>query len=177
MSRMPLKIKVNGEELELLVKPHWTLLEVLREELDLTGTKEGCGEGVCGACTVLLDGAPIRACLTLALEVDGHSVTTVEGLATPQGLDPLQRAFMEKGAVQCGFCTPGMIMAAKALLLANPNPGEEEIRKAISGNICRCTGYAKIVEAISAAASSVGDTPPEAGSSSAQPASRVSQRE
>lgn len=159
MKRVPLRLKVNGEETELLVESHWTLLEVLRDELDLTGTKEGCGEGVCGACTVLLDGAPIRACLTLALEVDGRSVTTVEGLAGPQGLDPLQEAFIQKGAVQCGFCTPGMLMAAKALLLSNPSPGEEDIRRAISGNICRCTGYAKIVEAISAAAASQGGRP------------------
>lgn len=153
MSRVPLKLKVNNEELEILVEPHWTLLEVLREELDLTGTKEGCGEGVCGACTVLLEGEPVRACLTLALEAQGCSVTTIEGLAGEKGLDPLQESFIRHGAVQCGFCTPGMIMAAKALLLANPCPQEEEIRKAISGNICRCTGYAKIVEAISAAAS------------------------
>lgn len=152
MSRVPLSIKVNGEELELMVEPHWTLLEVLREELDLTGTKEGCGEGVCGACTVLLEGEPIRACLTLALEVQGKSVTTVEGLAGEKTLDPLQESFIRHGAVQCGFCTPGMIMAAKALLLKNPCPQEEEIRRAISGNICRCTGYAKIVEAIAAAA-------------------------
>jgi len=153
MSRVPLKLKVNNEELELLVEPHWTLLEVLREELDLTGTKEGCGEGVCGACTVLLDGKPVRACLTLALEAQGCSVTTVEGLAGEKGLDPLQESFIRHGAVQCGFCTPGMIMAAKALLLENPCPQEEDIRKAISGNICRCTGYAKIVEAIAAVAS------------------------
>jgi aerobic-type carbon monoxide dehydrogenase small subunit (CoxS/CutS family) len=153
MSRVPLKLKVNNEELELLVEPHWTLLEVLREELDLTGTKEGCGEGVCGACTVLLDGKPVRACLTLALEAQGCSVTTVEGLAGEKGLDPLQDSFIRHGAVQCGFCTPGMIMAAKALLLENPCPQEEDIRKAISGNICRCTGYAKIVEAIAAVAS------------------------
>lgn len=152
MSRVPLKLKVNNEELEISVEPHWTLLEVLREELDLTGTKEGCGEGVCGACTVLLEGEPVRACLTLALEAQGCSVTTVEGLAGEKGLDPLQESFIRHGAVQCGFCTPGMIMAAKALLLANPCPQEEEIRKAISGNICRCTGYAKIVEAIAAAA-------------------------
>lgn len=153
MSRVPLRLKVNDEDLELLVEPHWTLLEVLREELDLTGTKEGCGEGVCGSCTVLLDGQPVRACLTLALEAQGSSVTTVEGLAGQEGLDPLQESFVRHGAVQCGFCTPGMIMAAKALLMENPSPGEEEIRKAISGNICRCTGYAKIVEAILAAAS------------------------
>lgn len=152
MSRVPLRLKVNNEELELLVEPHWTLLEILREELDLTGTKEGCGEGVCGSCTVLLNGEPVRACLTLALEAQGSSVTTVEGLAGENGLDPLQESFISHGAVQCGFCTPGMIMAAKGLLLENPSPSEEEIRRAISGNICRCTGYAKIVEAIAAAA-------------------------
>ncbi len=163
MSRVPLKLRVNGEYMELLVEPHWTLLEVLREELDLTGTKEGCGEGVCGSCTVLLDEKPVRSCLTLALEAQGSSVTTVEGLVGDNGLDPLQHSFVDHGAVQCGFCTPGMIMAAKALLLENPCPQEEEIRKAISGNICRCTGYAKIVKAIAAAASRVGpswESPP-----------------
>jgi carbon-monoxide dehydrogenase small subunit len=146
--RLPLMLTVNGEEVELFVEPHWTLLEVLRDELDLTGTKEGCGEGVCGACTVLVDGKPVRACLTLALEVSGREVITVEGLAGAEGLDPLQEAFVEHGAVQCGFCTPGMLMAAKALLLEEPAPDEERIRRAISGNICRCTGYTKIVEAI-----------------------------
>lgn len=152
MGKRVLGFKVNGEPVEVSVEPHWTLLEVLREELDLTGTKEGCSEGVCGSCTVLVDGFPVRACLTLALEVRGKEVTTVEGLSGPDGLDPLQQAFIEKGAVQCGFCTPGMLMAAKALLLENPTPTEQEIRRAISGNICRCTGYAKIVEAIKEAA-------------------------
>lgn len=151
MKRLPLTLDVNGELYEGLIEPQTTLLELLRNELDLTGTKEGCGEGVCGACTVLLDGRPIRACLTLALEVDGGRITTVEGLRTGDDLDPLQRAFVDNGAVQCGFCTPGMLMAAKALLLEDPKPDEERIRRAISGNVCRCTGYAKIVRAIAAA--------------------------
>jgi carbon-monoxide dehydrogenase small subunit len=152
MSRVVVTLVINGEEQEILVEPHWTLLDVLREELNLTGAKEGCGEGVCGACTVLLNGKPVRSCLTLALEVAGEEITTVEGLATPDGLDPLQEAFIQRGAVQCGFCTPGMVMAAKGLLLEDPNPDEEKIRRAIGGNVCRCTGYAKIVEAVSAAA-------------------------
>lgn len=154
MSKRVLAFKVNGEDVEVLVEPHWTLLEVLREELDLTGTKEGCSEGVCGSCTVLMDGAPIRACLTLALEVQGRQILTVEGLGGPDDLDPLQKAFIEKGAVQCGFCTSGMLMAAKGLLLENPSPSEEEIRRALAGNICRCTGYIKIIEAVQEAASS-----------------------
>ncbi|MFH1489989.1 MAG: (2Fe-2S)-binding protein, partial [Pseudomonadota bacterium] len=128
-----------------------TLLEVLREDLALTGTKESCGEGVCGSCTVLCGGLPIRGCLTLAAEIQGEEITTVEGLRMEDGrLDPLQQAFIDHGAVQCGFCTPGMLMSAKSLLVRNPDPGEREIRGAISGNICRCTGYAKIVEAIKA---------------------------
>jgi carbon-monoxide dehydrogenase small subunit len=153
MPRIPISLVVNGEEVEAVVEPHWTLLEVLRDVLDLTGTKEGCSEGVCGACTVLLDGRPIRACLTLALEVEGRSITTVEGLASEDGrLDPLQEAFIEEGAVQCGFCTSGMLISAKALLMEEPSPTEERIRYALSGNICRCTGYAKIVKAVEAAA-------------------------
>ena len=152
MQKIVATLHVNDEEHELLIKPHWTLLEVLRDELDLTGAKEGCGEGVCGSCTVLMDGMPIRACLTLALEAEGRKITTVEGLADGETLDPLQHAFIDRGAVQCGFCTPGMLMSAKAMLNKNPHPDEEQIRKSLSGNICRCTGYAKIVEAVSAAA-------------------------
>ncbi len=152
MKKTFIRLSVNGDVYEVAVAPHWTLLEVLREQLGLTGTKEGCGEGVCGSCTVLLDGKPVRACLTLAVEVEDLEITTVEGLAKDGMFDPLQEAFISHGAVQCGFCTPGMIMTAKHLLQNNATPTEEEIRKAISGNICRCTGYAKIVEAIDAAA-------------------------
>ncbi len=129
-----------------------TLLDVLREDLALTGAKEGCGEGACGSCTVLLEGKPVRSCLTLALEAEGREVTTIEGLARGGELTPLQQAFVDYGAVQCGFCTPGMILTATAFLNENPDPKEEEVRYAISGNICRCTGYAKIVEAIMEAA-------------------------
>jgi len=147
-----LSFKVNGIERELAVRPNATLLEVLRDDLQLTGAKEGCGEGACGGCTVLVDGQPLRSCLTLALEMEGREVTTVEGLARNGQLSPVQRAFVEHGAVQCGFCTPGMIISATALLAHNPDPSEEEVRQALSGNICRCTGYAKIVEAVLAAA-------------------------
>ena len=127
------------------------LVEVLRDQLELTGTKVACGEGECGACTVLLDGQPVNSCLVPALKVQGREVLTVEGLASLGELHPLQKAFVEHGAVQCGYCTPGMLMSAKALLDHNPNPTEEEVRLAISGNLCRCTGYAKIVEAVLAA--------------------------
>ncbi len=150
MKKIPLTLNVNDEACELLVAAHWTLLDVLRDELDLTGTKEGCGEGVCGSCTVLMDGRPIRACLTLALEAAGTRITTVEGLATDGDLDPLQQAFIDHGAVQCGFCTSGMLISAKALLTADPDPDENTVKRALSGNICRCTGYTKIVEAVSA---------------------------
>jgi aerobic carbon-monoxide dehydrogenase small subunit len=143
-------LRVNNEEYELLVYPHRTLLEVLRDELNLTGTKEGCGEGACGSCTVLLDGLPVRSCLILALDVQGREITTIEGLAKEGRLHPVQDAFVEHHAIQCGFCSPGMILTAKALIDENPNPTEQQIRKAISGNVCRCTGYAKIVEAIQA---------------------------
>ena len=148
MEKVNLELTVNGEALAFFIFPNRTLLEVLREEAGLTGAKEGCGEGVCGACTVLLDGKPVRACLTLAVEAAGSAVTTVEGLAAGETLDPLQEAFIEHGSVQCGFCTPGMLMSAKGLLLEDPQPDETEIRRALSGNICRCTGYAKIVEAV-----------------------------
>jgi len=148
--KIPLSFSVNGEEVELYISPNKTLLEVLRDELELTGTKEGCGEGVCGSCTVLCDGVPIRSCLTLAMEIEGHEITTVEGLGEVGNPDPIQQSFIDHGAVQCGFCTPGMLMTVKGLLTKNPSPNEDEIRKAISGNICRCTGYAKIVEAVKA---------------------------
>lgn len=143
---------VNGERVEREVLASRTLLEFLREDLGLTGTKEGCGKGECGACTVLLDGAPVNSCLVLAYQADGRSVTTIEGLAQDGSLHPVQEAFVTEGAVQCGFCTPGMILAAKALLDTNPAPSREEIRRGISGNLCRCTGYAKIIKAIEVAA-------------------------
>lgn len=149
--KIRLVLRVNGEEQELLIHPHRTLAEVLREELQLTGTKQSCNEGACGTCTVLLDGEPIRSCLLLAMEAEGREITTIEGLAREGELHPLQTSFVEHYAIQCGFCTPGMILTAKALLDANPHPTDEEIRQAISGNVCRCTGYAKIVEAIKAA--------------------------
>ncbi len=146
-----IQLRVNGELYEVAVHPHWTLLEVLREELDLTGAKKGCDAGDCGGCTVILDGKPVVSCLTLAVEADGRDILTIEGLAQNGQLHPIQNAFVEHGAIQCGFCTPGMIMSAKALLDENPNPTEEEVRQAIAGNLCRCTGYVKIVEAILAA--------------------------
>ena len=141
-------ITVNQKPIELEVQPNQTLLEVIRETLGLTGTKAGCLVGDCGACTVLLDKRPVNSCLVLAVQADGKEVTTIEGIGTPQGLHPLQTAFVDKGAIQCGYCTPGMILSAKSLLGRNPRADEAEIRKAISGNLCRCTGYQKIVEAI-----------------------------
>jgi carbon-monoxide dehydrogenase small subunit len=145
-------LTVNSTPYEVAIEPHQSLLQLLREELHLTGTKEGCSEGECGACTVLLDGKTVDSCLIFALEAQGREVTTIEGLAQGDQLHPVQKAFAEYGAVQCGFCTPGMILAAKALLDSNPHPTELEIRQGISGNLCRCTGYVKIVEAIQAAA-------------------------
>jgi carbon-monoxide dehydrogenase small subunit len=155
MEKRIVSLTVNGEEYEVVITPHRTLLEVLREDLALTGTKEGCGEGACGTCTVLLDGKPVRSCLTLAVEVQGREVTTIEGLAPMGELHPVQKAFVEYGAIQCGFCSPGMILTTKALLDENPSPTEQEARRAISGNVCRCTGYAKIVEAMLKAAGMV----------------------
>jgi carbon-monoxide dehydrogenase small subunit len=145
-------LTVNGEQHEVAIEPRQSLLQVLREELHLTGTKEGCSEGECGACTVFLDGQTVDSCLIFALEAQGRDVVTIEGLTSGDQLHPVQKAFAEYGAVQCGFCTPGMILASKALLDSNPNPTEAEIRQGISGNLCRCTGYVKIVEAIKAAA-------------------------
>jgi aerobic carbon-monoxide dehydrogenase small subunit len=145
-------LTVNGTSYEVAIEPQQSLLQLLREELHLTGTKEGCSEGECGACTVLLDGKTVDSCLIFALEAQGRDVMTIEGLAQGDQLHPVQKAFAEYGAVQCGFCTPGMILAAKALLDSNPHPTEMEIRQGISGNLCRCTGYVKIVEAIQAAA-------------------------
>ena len=143
---------LNGESIQVEIEPHLTLLQLIREKLGLTGTKEGCGMGECGACTVLVDGSAINSCLFPAMEVEGRNVTTIEGLADTQGnLHPIQKAFIENGGIQCGFCTPGMVLSAKALLDENPSPTEEEIRNSISGNLCRCTGYAQIVQAIKAA--------------------------
>ena len=149
-------LTVNDETREIAVEPNQTLSDVLRVELGLTGTKQGCGTGDCGSCTVILDGKPVNSCLVLALEANGGRVLTIEALETPDGLHPVQQAFVDKGAVQCGFCTPGMILTAKSLLESNPRPTELEIRKAISGNLCRCTGYQKIVEAIQEAGSKMG---------------------
>lgn len=146
-----LTMTLNNEEVTIEVGPDALLVDVLRDQLELTGTKEACGEGECGACTVLLDGEPVTSCLVPALKAQGREVMTVEGLASGGELHPLQKAFIEHGAVQCGYCTPGMLMSAKALLDKNPHPTEGEIRQAISGNLCRCTGYVKIVEAIKAA--------------------------
>ena len=148
MTTQTLTMTLNGEEVTVQVKPSAMLVEVLRDQLELTGTKVACGEGECGACTVLLDGQPVNSCLVPALKAQGREVITVEGLAPLGELHPLQKAFVGHGAVQCGYCTPGMLMSAKALLDQNPNPTEDEVRVAISGNLCRCTGYAKIVEAI-----------------------------
>jgi len=145
---VPLKMIVNGKPVEAKVNPTWTLLHVLREELKLTGTKKGCEKGDCGACTVLLEGNPVNSCLVLALQAEGKKVETIEGLGTADSLHPLQKSFIANGAVQCGFCTPGMLLSSAALLRKKPNPTEKEIRVSISGNLCRCTGYAKIVKAI-----------------------------
>ncbi|MDO8722920.1 MAG: (2Fe-2S)-binding protein [Syntrophales bacterium] len=143
-----LRLTVNGREYEVAVSPHRTLLKVLREELNLSGAKEGCDLGSCGACTVIIDGKPVLSCLTLALSCEGKEILTIEGISSEGKLHPLQENFMKYGAVQCGYCTPGMIMSAKALLDENPNPSELDARRAISGNLCRCTGYVKIVEAV-----------------------------
>ena len=148
MSKKSLQLTINGEPYELTVEPRTTLAELLREELHLTGTKEGCGIGMCGACTVLLDGKAIKSCLVLALKANGKEITTIEGLAAKGDIHPLQKAFIDHGAIQCGYCTPGMILSAKALLDENPHPTEEEVRMAMVGNLCRCTGYVKILEAI-----------------------------
>ncbi len=143
-----ISLTMNGKPVEVAVKPNQTLTDLIRYDLGLTGTKKGCETGDCGACTVLLDGRAVNSCLVLALQADGSVVETIEGLENENGLHPIQDAFVEKGAIQCGFCSPGMILSAKNLLDGNPNPDETQIRTAISGNLCRCTGYQKIVEAI-----------------------------
>jgi aerobic carbon-monoxide dehydrogenase small subunit len=143
-----IRLNVNDQAHELAVEPNTTLVDLLRTQLGLMGTKKGCDLGDCGACTVLMDGRAVNSCLVLAVQTNGHTVQTIEGLETARGLHPLQQAFIEKGAIQCGFCTSGMILSAKELLDRTPHPGEAEIRSAISGNLCRCTGYQKIIEAI-----------------------------
>ena len=147
-----ISMTVNGDQHELLVEPGWTLLETLRDHLRLTGTKEGCSNGNCGACTVMIDGRTETSCLVLAAEMDGTEITTVEGIAKHGKLNPVQEAFIKDGALQCGFCTPGFIISATALLQRNPNPTEEEIRTRLAGNLCRCTGYDKIIMAVEDAA-------------------------
>lgn len=149
--RQMIKLKVNGELFDLLIEPRKTLVEVLREDLHLEGTKIGCGVGDCGACTVLVDEVAVLSCLTLAVEVQGKDITTIEGLAKGERLDPLQKAFIDNGAIQCGFCTPGVILSARGLLNENAKPNREEIKEAIGGNLCRCTGYVKIIDAIETA--------------------------
>lgn len=152
MSLKKISLKVNGREYSLNVAPQRSLLQVIRDDLKLTGTKRGCDKGDCGACTVLVDGEPINSCLLLAVQADGKEIQTIEGIGKDSKLDPLQDAFIKYGAVQCGFCTPGMILSATAFLQKNSNPTRREIQKAISGNLCRCTGYLQIIDAIHAAA-------------------------
>jgi carbon-monoxide dehydrogenase small subunit len=152
VKKQQVRMRVNGEEVSGWVEPRRTLLDFLREDLNLTGAKKGCDFGECGACTVLLDNKPVNSCLVLALEVEGREVVTIEGLMDGEKLHPLQEAFIQYGGVQCGYCTPGMILSSKALLDENPTPTELEVRRAIAGNLCRCTGYVKIVQAILAVA-------------------------
>jgi aerobic carbon-monoxide dehydrogenase small subunit len=148
-ARTHVSARINGEEIEFLCEPRQSLLEALRDELDLTGTKEGCNNGNCGACTVLLDGRPVDSCCVLAVEINGREVCTIEGIANPDGsLHPLQQSFLEQAALQCGICTPGFIVQSWALLDKNPRPSEEEVRYWLAGNLCRCTGYDKIVRAV-----------------------------
>ena len=147
-----IEMKINGEIYFVAVKPNETLLDVIRDKIGLTGTKKGCDTGQCGACTVLMAGKPVPSCLVLAVDVKGKEITTIEGVAIDGRLHPLQEAFVNEGAVQCGYCTPGVILSAKALLDVNPSPTKQEIKEAIAGNLCRCTGYVKIVKAISSAA-------------------------
>jgi carbon-monoxide dehydrogenase small subunit len=152
MGMHAIQVTVNGNRECLDVPSNWTLLQMLRDRLALTGAKNGCSAGECGACTVLMDGEPVNSCMLLAVEADGAEIVTVEGLARDGQLDPLQTAFIEEGAVQCGFCTPGVLMAARALLNRNPHPSEEQVREALVGNLCRCTGYTRIVSAVLQAA-------------------------
>ncbi|MEC7921658.1 MAG: (2Fe-2S)-binding protein [Chloroflexota bacterium] len=151
VKKVAVNTTINGEEMDILVDPYVSLLETLREVIGITGTKEGCNDGNCGACTVNLDGRIVDSCLVLGVEVEGKNVETVEGMATPDGLHPLQQAFLEEAALQCGICTPGFLVSAKALLDNEPDPSEERIRHWLAGNLCRCTGYDKIVKAVSKA--------------------------
>jgi len=146
-------LTINDKAYEVAVEPNQTLVDLIRYDLGLTGTKKGCELGDCGSCTVIMDGKPVNSCLVLAMQANGKTVTTIEGLETGDGLHPLQKAFVEKGAIQCGFCTSGMILSGKSLLDKNPNPDQAEIRSTISGNLCRCTGYQKIVEAVKSVSS------------------------
>jgi carbon-monoxide dehydrogenase small subunit len=156
MDQRYVELSINGDSYRIALRPNEFLADVLRRKLDLTGTKTACDMGVCGSCTVLLDGLPVSSCLTLAVDAEGKEITTIEGLEGAEGeLHPVQESFLDKGAVQCGFCTAGMVMTTKSFLDKNPNPTEKEIRRSLSGNICRCTGYAKIVEAVADAAKKV----------------------
>lgn len=148
MNKLKIKLTINGKEREVETTPSTRLLDLLRDDVHLTGTKEGCGKGECGACTVIMSGELVASCLVLAPQADGAVITTIEGIGSSDHLDPIQEAFIETGAVQCGFCTPGMILAAKKLLEENSHPDEEEIKRGISGNLCRCTGYQKIFDAV-----------------------------
>lgn len=152
MAEQRAKFIVNGRAYEISIEPHMTLVEVLRDKLDITGTKISCGAGECGACTVLIDGKPVLSCLTLAMTAREKNILTIEALAEGSNLHPIQKAFIDHGAIQCGFCTPGMILTTKALLDENPNPTREDVKMALAGNLCRCTGYVKIVDAVLAAA-------------------------
>jgi aerobic carbon-monoxide dehydrogenase small subunit len=159
MLKININLNINEKDYEIQVSPNDTLLEVLRDELDMTGSKESCGIGVCGSCTVQMDGKPVRSCLTLALEATDTQIKTVEGLADGDTLSPLQESFIKHGAVQCGFCTPGMLVTSDALLRENSNPDEESIRKVLAGHVCRCTGYQKIVQAVAHTAHPEKDCP------------------
>ena len=156
MNEVTVTLNVNGRAQTVTTAAHKTLLTLLRDDLGLYGSKDGCGEGECGACTVLMDGRPVNACLVLAGQADGHRILTIEGLSVDGDLHPLQHAFVRSGAVQCGFCTPGLVLSALALLERQPNPTEAQIRQALTGNLCRCTGYTQIIEAIRQAAAEVG---------------------
>ena len=153
--KKPLQLTVNGDLRQVLVEPYYSLLDALRDDIHLTGTKKGCDEGDCGACTVFLDGKPVTSCMVLAHSAHDSEVTTIEGLANLEELHPMQQAFVDHGGLQCGFCIPGLIMSATALLQENPNPSEEDVRFGIGGNLCRCTGYSKVVEAVLAAAENI----------------------
>jgi aerobic carbon-monoxide dehydrogenase small subunit len=168
MSRIPLSLTINGQTHEVLTEPHRTLLDVLRTDLGLIGTKENCLEAECGVCTVLLEGAAVNACILLAAQCLGRSIVTIEGLAAPGQLHPLQRAFIDHGAVQCGYCIPGMIVAAKAYLDENPEPDGDRVREALAGNLCRCTGYQRIIDAVLSAAHAMRAGPPSSSGPVAQ---------